>query len=370
MTLCTRLAPFVWSLMLCGCNAARERAVDSELPHMSTGAHDENADTMTDRTELDGTLTPPDTRLDLPAGTSDGSLNDGCDPMVVTQSAQLVQRPADIVLVVDNSGTMFVENDEVQANLNRLSTQIVASGVDPRVILISNDNICVPPPLGSGTCPRDDNEPGFFHEHRYVSSNVPLQEILASKPNWEHLIRSNSVKHVVVVSDDNSIVAADDFHTWMHSQGSSYRDYRFHGVVALWMCAEAAAVGQVYIDLAERTGGVVSDLCEQNFQPVFDQLSEAVIEGSGLACQLELPADEAFDPEKVNLWFDNDGARETIGQVDSVEACAASGEGWYYDDPSVPAAITVCPTTCERFEASLEGSVEIQLGCPTVVVPG
>jgi hypothetical protein len=44
--------------------------------------------------------------------------------------------------------------------------------------------------------------------------------------------------------------------------------------------------------------------------------------------------------------------------------------GWYYDtDPDVedPSRIVVCPTTCATFGAASNASVEIAVGCATLV---
>ena len=46
--------------------------------------------------------------------------------------------------------------------------------------------------------------------------------------------------------------------------------------------------------------------------------------------------------------------------------CTAAG-GWYYDNPASPTKIILCPATCDEVKTFNEASIEIVLGCATVV---
>jgi hypothetical protein len=126
----------------------------------------------------------------------------------------------------------------------------------------------------------------------------------------------------------------------------------------------------VYIVLGDLTGGLLSDLCLQNFQPVFDLLATEVISGSVLACEWpipEPPAGETLDPDEVNVEFDDgQGMVVTIGRVDDAGQCAAVADGWYYDNPAAPTTIIACPQTCERMQDAMMARIDIQLGCATI----
>jgi hypothetical protein len=52
--------------------------------------------------------------------------------------------------------------------------------------------------------------------------------------------------------------------------------------------------------------------------------------------------------------------------VAAASSCGESG-GWYYDDPSAPAHILACPASCDALQAAPEASVELLLGCKTVL---
>ena len=47
-------------------------------------------------------------------------------------------------------------------------------------------------------------------------------------------------------------------------------------------------------------------------------------------------------------------------------AAACSNNGWYYDDPSAPTAIKLCPTACTTIQADDTARVWVELGCPGV----
>ncbi len=308
--------------------------------------------------------------FDLPPAEDPDSTDDECAS--VTESAEAVKQPADVIFVIDNSGSMGQETAQVQANMNGFSQQITDSGVDVHVTLISNYSICIDPPLGSGGCPSvDTNLPRFSHINQTVSSVSALSDVLATQAQWLPHLRSQASKHVIVVSDDNSSLAGEAFDAQFSVIEPSFADYKLHGVVSMQLCPEAASVGSVYIELAERTGGVISDLCDQDFQPVFDLLSTVVTESSGLSCEYDIPEPpngQDFTKDKVNVDFDDGtgGGFEVIGYVDSQAQCAAVADGWYYDNPLAPTQIIACPNTCARFSAVQDATIDIRFGCGTV----
>lgn len=298
-------------------------------------------------------------------------------------------QPADIILVVDNSGSMSLEAQQVQANINAFSSQIFLANIDARVVLISaypsdSQGICVPQPLGSGGCPAvDTNPPNFLHVDASVGSSDALTQILDRYPDYAGTLRQTASTHVIVVSDDDSAMAAPDFTAAFTALHPSFSDFRFHAVVGTQdpdplgclatpnsCCFIAADLGTVYIALTQVTGGVLGNLCDQEFQPLFDALAMQVISEATIACEYEIPAPpegEDFDKDRVNVEFD-DGSGSTleIGRVDSQSDCAGVSDGWYYDDPNMPSTIVVCPQTCERIQGFESASVAVKFGCETV----
>jgi len=70
----------------------------------------------------------------------------------------------------------------------------------------------------------------------------------------------------------------------------------------------------------------------------------------------------------VNVSYSaGDVTDETIGYVESPSACGADG-GWYYDNPEIPSQIELCPASCDTVQDDHDATVEIVLGCETVVL--
>lgn len=321
----------------------------------------------------DNESSPDEGRLDV--GDPDGP-GEGDECAAIRQDAELVPLPADIVLVVDNSGSMGFEAGEVQARLNDFSAQIIDSGIDVRVVLVSSypgdgNGICIDAPLGSGACPADDdNPPTFTHVDERVGSDESWPALLGTHAQWASAIRPEAAKHVVVITDDSPDLTSGEFDAQFRALDPALEAYVHHSVVPHSDCNSAAGLGTEYIALSDLTGGVAADLCAQDFQAVFDALTTEVVGGSALACDFEIPPPPDgvdFDPDEVNVEFD-DGAGNVrdIGRVDSEQACAAVQDGWFYDDPSTPSRIVVCPQTCERMQQALEGSVSIAFGCASI----
>lgn len=305
---------------------------------------------------------------DLPGG------NDEC--AAVSEGAELVPLPADIIFVVDNSGSMDFEAQQIQQELNGFSAQIIASGIDVRVILVSSypndgNGICIEPPLGGGGCPNaDDNPPTFTHVDERVGSHDAWEVLLATHGEWGPMLRQESSKHIVVTTDDTSNMDLTEFNAQFLALDPSYAEYIHHSVVCHSNCADAAGIGTNYIELSNMTGGIASDLCDQDFQTVFDVLSTEVIGGTELACEFEIPPPPdgmEFNPNQVNLEFDDGmGGLVEFGRVDSPAGCGAVADGWYYDNPAAPTMIVMCPQTCDMMQESENGAINIKFGCATV----
>ena len=291
----------------------------------------------------------------------------------VTESAQATIEPADVIFVIDNSGSMTFEANAVQENMNGFSQQIIDSGVDVHVVMISSysgNGVCVAPPLGGGGCPGDDNNlPTYTHIGQGIGSNNALSQLVNLHGQWQAAMREEASKHIVIVTDDNSSMSAANFDSAFTGLDPSYADYRLHGIVSLTNCPQTAQIGSVYMDLADQTGGVLGDLCDQDFQPLFDLLSTEVVNGASLSCQYDIPMPpdgDEFDPSQVNVDFDDGTGLQTIGYVDNAAACAGVIDGWYYDNPADPTLIIACPQTCERFQDLETATIDIRFGCATV----
>ena len=331
----------------------------------------------------------------LDSGSNDTGLDPDAACVGIKESAENKVLPADIIFALDNSGSMDEEAKFVQANMNIFSYGMPPN-IDPHVVVIaadSNDDngVCIDPPLGAGTCPNDSNPPLFLHVPQFVASSDSLDLLLSLFDQYAPSLRVESVKHVVVVSDDNASLDAASFDQQFRDKLAALGaapEYTFHGIFAYTepnpfqcmnnpgsdsCCAPtipwvyAASIGEEYAKLVNMTGGLAGNLCLQDFAPVFNAVTAAVTQSTKLACSWDIPEPSdggVVDPNMVNVEYTADGnPPEAIGYVDGVAACANVQHGWYFDDPASPTKVLACPQTCEMLQNAVNAGINIIFGC-------
>lgn len=323
------------------------------------------------------------TTEDPTTGGSDSDTEGSCAEVKV--EAENKKQPADIIFVIDNSGSMDYEEGEVKNHMNDFSGQIIDSGIDAHVVLLSNNNICIGAPLGSGQCPDDSKEPNYLHVNVGIGSNDALSKLLANVDKWQDMMRPDGAKHVIVVSDDDSNIGAGTFNTEFKALGPSYEDYKFHAIVGTWdvgdvfkcagdpfCCATIADEGKVYKSLVSMTGGVLGPLCDggkQKFDQLFDTLSTEVVQEATIACEWEIPEPMGMEIDfgKVNVdYLDGMGDKQPIPKVDGADACGDL-EAWYYDDENMPTKIFACPSLCMKIQGNKDAKVDVKFGCESLI---
>ncbi|PRQ04215.1 hypothetical protein ENSA5_09990 [Enhygromyxa salina] len=376
------------SLLLGACGGEEGRPVNSTTGIFTATNGETTAGEGEGEGEGDGDDSSTGPLLDMPQGDGDGDTGEEC--AAVSEMAQNQFAPVDIIFVIDTSGSMSDEKNFVQSNMNLFSQQIFLANIDHHVVMIaesSPDGPCVGVPLGSGSCPADTKLPEYLHVVETVGSSDALAKIISTEQLWSASIRPNSIKHIVVVSDDDSSMDAATFDAGFKALNPDYANYFFHAIVAFddpnpfdcglgaSCCAGllplSADVGDVYLQLVSQTAGVAGDLCDQEFGPVFDQIAQSVQQNVPLACEWEIPEPpegDSFDSSKVNVELVLDGQQESVYYVESEAACNG-GDGWFYLPDAVnPETIRICPATCTRTQAAVEASVDILFGCDTVPV--
>lgn len=178
-------------------------------------------------------------------------IDDAC--VIQQDTAELVEQPVDIILVLDNSGSMDDELQAVEENINvNFASILIDSQVDYRVILISrhreepreasesaSTSICVTTPLSSlAACPTEDGpvssvEDGpvfserFFQYSTKVESDDSFDVALGtySSPadddlgdaydnapsGWSEWLRPGAKKVFLELTDDDEDMSATEF---------------------------------------------------------------------------------------------------------------------------------------------------------------
>jgi hypothetical protein len=363
----------------------------AEPAAVASGGAQSAATTQVGLTPLTSTVGGTTTTANGTGGTQgigDTVVIENCASTAVTATDTTTVKPADIIFAIDGSTSMDLEIEFVQTYMNGFSQQIIDSGIDVRVILLGSstgemqggmgnrNGICIGAPLGSGVCPEDSNPPTYVHIAEPVGSNDALNVIIDSFADWQPHLRPNAAKFFVVVTDDDATDEPNDSAATFAANLTALdpvllAEWSMNGVYCFTDCEEAAAVGQVYVDLVAQTGGIGGDLCLQDFQPVFDRLAEQIIENAGaeIACEWEFPAvpeGQTFSADLIEVRRTSTMGTTTIPRVMSAEDCASQGGGWYYDDVGAPTQILACPTTCQEMQDDAAGMIDVVFGCEMV----
>lgn len=312
------------------------------------------------------------------AGGSGTGGEDSCGSDTV--EAELVEAPADIIWVVDQSGSMDQETEYVQTKINDFAALIEQSGVDYRVVMIADPSggnaICVPPPLAGAGC-------GDAAKFRLVpegvgSTNGP-EIFLETYDQYSDFLRPEATKHIVFVTDDNSSMDANEFLANVQAlqPAGNFDSLYIHGIYAFGNGSNGcegpfgsgADEGTVYTELVATTMGAAGVICEDDWTTVFTEITTAVLAGSQVPCELEIPepADgETLDTGKVNVTYESGGGqKQTLPKVANEAACGADG-GWYYDDNASPTKIILCEGICATVEADIDAKLSIEIGCGSI----
>ena len=141
----------------------------------------------------------------------------------VSQTAEVLPGAVDIVWAIDTSASMFDEVAAVQANITNLANMISGAGIDHHVIMLAVDDIAAATPLGMDAA-------HYLHTFADVGSNNALQVFLDMYPTYSTFLRPSAPLHFVVVTDDESWLAGDQFRTQMEMVAG--KPFIFHAIAS------------------------------------------------------------------------------------------------------------------------------------------
>lgn len=335
--------------------------------------------------------------------------------------AELAPLPVDIVWVVDNSSSMADEIAAVRAGINAFATQLASSSLDYHLVMLSKRGsaqagslwpICVPSPLAGPNC---SNGERFFHAdfpQEGIKSVQPLEQLLGSLAQtqcykvgdsggrggdpWRDYLREESSKAIVVVSDDNSRLSSTAF---LNTNGGSLAQVSggssgcqlppglkkpyWNGLFEhLVVHAMVGPTGATYTELAGLTGGTVADIAQAGgaqspaWNAFFETVATQVVAAAQISCSIAIPsapAGQTLDPARVNVAVSSNlapGGKHALAQVPGQAACG-DGAGWYFDQPSAPTHLELCPASCTEMNAVSDveqRGADVIFGCETRTV--
>lgn len=355
---------------------------------------------------VDQLCVPSDT---VDGGGGDGSVDGGGDGSAPMRDAEVVDAgpcravsaessvepvPVDIIIAIDNSGSMSQEAAEVRRNINNFAGIIAASGLDYRVVLISRPSgstgVCVPAPLGSGEPMCGSGPEGrLLALHEPVSSTNAPQRVLDLYPRYRDFLRPDSAKVFLWITDDESRLDADTFRTRLTAlEPSGMFARQIHNSIVGYYgdtdwsnrsagtCASLARVGVQYMRLStcvtssgepieDCTPGHTARVCETDWTDIFNEMAMGVVAGVAVSCEFampEPPSGSIIDLEDVRVTYrTGETVTAELERVASDSACTSNG--WFYDDPAAPTTITLCPEVCRTVQRDPDAKLDVALGC-------
>lgn len=330
--------------------------------------HEAVPDAMVDA----GVDATPDAVIDAPVDAP----TDAPECEIVTLTPEPIEAPIDIVWAIDSSMSMQDERERLQVAINDFARRIRQRVDDLRVVVITAENI-VPAPLGT-----DPDQ--FLFVPQMIASNDALTVLISSFPSYAWFLRPEALLHLVVVSDDDSTLAAERFKS--NADTLFGKPYTVHAIASpdvnggpcrsevpsplclatgIQAVCGAAAIGVEYYRAAELTDGLTIDVCVDDWSRVLGPLSDAVVGAEPLPCRSALPLhQDGTWPIDVAASWDVTGL--PVQSLDEVSAAIECGDmlAFYRESHewSELDNFVLCPSTCSAVTQG-GGSIHIALDC-------
>lgn len=326
----------------------------------------------------------------------DGSTatRDGGTCVVTESRSELRHESVDIIVVIDNSGSMVEEAAQTRENINRFAETIAESGADYRVVLISSvrtltsntdTGVCVPPPLGSGPPSCGSGREGrLLAVNHYVDSSNGPELAVRLYPQYRDFLRPRSLKAFIWITDDNSTPhTADSLRAELAALDppGMFASQVHHAIVgyygdtaATWevssagSCGDFQRAGVTYLRLAtcftttgfpndECISGITARVCESDWTSIFDEVATTFLTGVPIECEFALPDapdDNVLDHgDAVGTYSPRNEPPQVLTRTTQGQ-CSESG--WHYDNDARPSRIVLCPALCARVRSALAGA--------------
>jgi hypothetical protein len=355
-----------------------------------------------------------------------GGTSDVCAPQSAT--GRLVKEPVDIIVVLDNSGSMVDEMAAAETNIqNNFWSILDQNSVDFRMILISrhrqdarevdeeaSTSICIQQPLsGLAMCP---SPTPVFSERFYqfgmkVESTDSFDRILEwynspdeendglAENGWSEWLRADAKKVFVEMTDDNEDMPATTFIEQLtalpggHFGTPTDLNFTFHTIMGIqekpnptdaWLpeepiiterCtgngADVENAGETYQEVSRLTGGLRFPLCQfPGYDAVFTQIANDVVVTSEIACSFPMPdppAGVTLDPNKIAVNYtpgDNSG---TVKYGQALDESQCQEDAFFISADGL--TIELCPETCTALQADPFAKVDVLFTCESQIIP-
>lgn len=325
---------------------------------------------------------------------TDGSGGQAACAQATTQ-AKLI--PLNIFVAVDQSGSMIDANkwDNVKSAFTTFFQDPNASGIgvalrfwpdpsdfsNPSPVIACNDAVdfaCGPAVVASCETPEVDVGPlsdpahvtkliDTFNAHS-PNGSTPTSAALDGATKWaaKYVFAHNHTEQAIV------LLVTDGEPTTCNTDPvaiNTIASKALSGAGVLTFAVGLAGSNQTTMDGIAAAGGTGQAFMIGNGNAA-QQLLVALtqIQANAVACSFAMPTPPNPKDEidlmqvDVNYTPSGGGAKTKFPQVASASSCTAAG-GWYYDVPSKPTMINLCPSSCSKVQIDNGAKVDIFLGC-------
>lgn len=416
------------SLLFLGCSASSDKPGNDSTPSSGGNAPSHAGTGMVsvgNQPSLGG-------NLNLGGSDASSSGTGGMGPTCAADAAKanLTSAPIDIILVLDNSGSMKEEMGAAEKNINVNFAGILdTSGIDYRVILLSrhrqgerdaseeaSTSICVSTPLsGLATCPAPKPvfSERFYQYGEKVEShdaldwvidafNTPDKKNKLAPMGYQTWLRADAKKVIVVMTDDDESTDTDETPITAQSfiqqlttlSPAQFGDAAkpnivFHSIVGVkekavatdaylpteplvtTVCtsngADIVNAGQTYQELSRMTSGLRFPLCQfPGYDAVFRAIAKDVIVKAELTCDFAIPP----TPAGKTLELDNIAVNHVKGDGSGDQQLQQIVDKATCKDGYFyieNERVWLCPESCESIKADLGGSISVLFTCESQI---
>ena len=278
--------------------------------------------------------------------------------------------PVDIIFVIDNSGSMVDDLENMRANMAIFWEGLASADIDSRVIFVTQEGFAPRPPTGFAG--------RYFEVGERVNSHDGLLKLLSQFDTYQRYLRPDAITHFVGITDDDA--RDGDGPAFLETMTELLgHEFTFHAIASerimptrdnpLGACVHSSGFayspGYEWNYLADETGGIKLSICEEDWSRLLPPLTERVAVRIPIPCGYRLPTPPPpgirYDAEDFTVLYEVPGEPVQVIPRDLSGSCASGG--WSYAAGSE--RIELCPSTCDELMA-LDGRVDIDLGCTTV----
>jgi hypothetical protein len=221
------------------------------------------------------------------------------------------QKKSDILFVIDNSTSMKYEQTKISQRFDKFIDQIQGldwqiaitttdsnsnkTWGDGKLVAFENGQYFLKPDLGLNLAQKlfaqtvqrketgSDIEMGIYGTYRSLERSINPTSSL----DQEHsrFFRSDSALSVVVVSDEdesaNSIKnKAENLIKLIEKKWSKNKIFQFNSIIAYTnqcLSTKGMTYGRAYENLTKSTGGILGDICADNYSKILKELGQGVV---------------------------------------------------------------------------------------------